>query len=63
MMNPNKQDRKLRINFANDEPFNIKSDLIKRLELQHIEETIKSLSIILDFGFEMMYTMGDSFKG
>jgi hypothetical protein len=44
----------LKVSFRKDAKFNIKSDLMKRLELEHIDEMIESLTIIPDFGFAIL---------
>lgn len=54
LTNPNKTERKLKVSFRKDAKFNIKSDLMKRLELEHIDEMIESLTIIPDFGFAIL---------
>jgi hypothetical protein len=47
--------RRLRINFKNHQKVNkIQSSLVKRLELEHIEDIIEGLSIVPDFGFPLL---------
>jgi hypothetical protein len=44
----------LRIKFNHDQKVRIQSSLIKRLELEHIETAIESLSMVPDFGYPIL---------
>lgn len=44
---------KIRITHSPSQKINIASKLQKRLELEHIEEAIESMSIVPDFGYDI----------
>lgn len=52
-------DRKVRLEFPKDTVVNIKSDFIKRLELEHIQESIETLQNVPDFGYPIMLKDND----
>ena len=43
--------RKIRVEFPKGQKVKIESKLVKRLELEHIEDSIESLSLQPDFGY------------
>lgn len=57
-----KGEKKIRVRFPQHKTIKIKSDLVKRMELEHIEETMESLAILPDFGYPTML-LDAEFKG
>ena len=59
--------RKVRVTYPKDQQVRIESTLAKRLELEHIEDTMEALSVLPDFGFEPLFMDGGDegsvFKG
>jgi hypothetical protein len=46
-----KKDHKIRVRYNKHKNVRIKSEMVKRLELEHIEECIDSLCVLPDFGY------------
>ena len=45
--------RKIRILHKQDQKIKIESNLLKRLELEHIEEAIEKMTVVPDFGYDI----------
>jgi hypothetical protein len=52
----------MRVTFKEHQDVRIQSSLIKRLELEHIEESIENLGIVPDFGYPIEM-FDDELKG
>ena len=48
-----KGNRKIRIEHNASQSINIQSNIIKRLELEHIEDAIEKMVVIPDFGYNI----------
>jgi len=60
-----KGQKKIRVTFdpKKGQKLRISSSLVKRMELEHIEETIEQLNIVPDFGFPLLQYDMDELKG
>ena len=57
-----KGEKKIRVRFPTHKTVRIQSNFVKRLELEHIEETMESLAVLPDFGYPGMM-LESEFKG
>ena len=54
-----KGDKKVRLEFPKDKVINIKTSFVRRLELEHIQESIETLQQVPDFGYPIMLKDND----